>query len=241
MATIMTIGRGALKLLFISISLLLAACTVTPVIVDGAEQYHAPEQLPAGKGWWYARFRVAWPEGEKPDWSIGTLVAGEIIAPVINKYRQDIELWRFHRRAARDGYDHVFSFIFYSSAETASLIYQNIDSNEQLLQLKSEQVIIWTGFDNTTTNKRSEVSATSDPSWPEEIKKTWPVFIMGASQMWLDLVKHYSRQLDADMEPIQRYRIIQQKVNEVWQDNGRHAWLHHLNGLYAYQPILMRY
>jgi hypothetical protein len=227
--------------MFISISLLLTACTVAPVVVDVTEQYQVPDKLSAGKGWWYARFRVTWPEGEKPDWSIGTLVAGEIIAPVINKYRQDIELWRFHRRAARDGYDHVFSFIFYSSAETASLIYQNIDRNEQLQQLKSEQVIIWTGFDNTTTNKRPEVSATSDSSWPEEIQQTWPVFIMGASQMWLDLVKHYSRQSDADMEPVQRYQIIQQKVTEVWQDNGRHAWLHHLNGLYAYQPMLMRY
>ena len=108
-------------------------------------------------------------------------------------------------------------------------------------QLKAEQIIIWTGYDGTATNSRPKISDTSDSDWPDEIKKTWPVFIMGASQMWLDLVKEYSLQVDVDLESKSRYQEVQKHLDEVWKNQGHHAWLHHLNALHAYQPLLMRY
>lgn len=228
-------------ILIVSTAISISACTVFPDNVDTKDRYQVPPELATGDGWWHARFRIAWPEQQKPDWSMGALIAGEIISPVLTEFRNDIEYWRVHRRAVRDGHDHVFTFVFYSSAKTASLIYEHIDNNHGYKQLLSKQYIIWTGFDDTTTILLPEVSATSDSNWPVEIQQTWPSFIMGASQMWLDLVTEYAAQLEDNIEPIERYQKVQNRLTEVWQAEGRHALLHHLNALYAYQPILMHY
>lgn len=117
----------------------------------------------------------------------------------------------------------MFSFIFYSSVDTADRIYHQIKNNELLQWLKTEQTIIWTGFDDIANNRRPDITKSGDAKWPDEIKKTWPNFIMGASQMWLDLVTEYASQLDADEEPLIRYQQVQIRMTEVWRDHGQHA------------------
>ena len=84
---------------------------------------HAPVKTPAAGSqitkidgqainWWYVRFRLVWPDEEEPDWSLDALIAHQIVAPVLEQYDDQIQLWRFHRRAARDSSGHQFSFIF---------------------------------------------------------------------------------------------------------------------------------
>ena len=63
-----------------------------------------PGSLPEGEGWWYARFHIDWPEGEATRWYMGTLIGGEVIAPIFDDYYQDVYIWRVHRRASRDGH-----------------------------------------------------------------------------------------------------------------------------------------
>lgn len=89
-------------------------CALAP---SSPVQVNAPdssphEGLPDGEGWWYARFHIARPDGEPARWHIGTLLAGEVIAPVIDRHHGDISMWRIHRRASQDEYGHVFSYIF---------------------------------------------------------------------------------------------------------------------------------
>ena len=236
-----SLRNGISVILWMSIAITINACSIPSVVVETTDQYQVPAEIPPGQGWWFARFNMAGSEQQSPDWYMGTLIAGEIIAPLLTEHRNDIEFWRIHRRAGRDGDNHVFSFIFYSSAETARLIYQGIDNNELLKQLISEQKITETVSDETTKILRPEISATSDENWSDEIQKTWPSYIMGASQMWLDLVTEYAGQQEAGIDPVERYQQVQKRLTEVWQAEGRHAWLHHLNALYAYQPLLMRY
>ena len=88
------------------------AGTQTPVITDGTA-------LPAGEGWWYARFHVERADGESTRWHIDALLAGEVIAPVFDTHYRDILIWRVHRRAAQDRHGHVFSFIFYATPAAA--------------------------------------------------------------------------------------------------------------------------
>jgi hypothetical protein len=197
-------------------------------------------QLPEGKGWWYVRFQINWSD-DYPQWSIGTLLAGEIIAPILNNNRQDIELWRFHRRAAHDGYGHVFSFIFYSSAQTARKVNSAINKDALLSRLTREKNVIKVSFDDPEKITRPDIEDTSDPVWPESIQRTWPTFIMGASQMWLDLVIELAyKERKGQAEEI-LYVEVQNQITGLWMRNAKHAWMHHLNVLYAYQPILMRY
>ena len=217
------------------------ACTMTaPEQVKRKLPEIETSQLPEGKGWWYVRFQINWPE-DYPQWYIGTLLAGEVISPILNNNRQDIELWRFHRRAAHDGYEHLFSFIFYSSAQTARNVNSAINKDPLLIRLRQEKNVIKVSFDDPEKITRPDIEDTSDPEWPETIQRTWPTFIMGASQMWLDLVIELAnKERNGQAEEI-LYTEVQNQITGLWMGHAKHAWLHHLNVIYAYQPILMRY
>ena len=46
--------------------------------------------------WWYARYRITWPEDVEPDWRVDLLLADAVIKPVLHDHRQQIKYWRFH-------------------------------------------------------------------------------------------------------------------------------------------------
>jgi len=194
-----------------------------------------------GTGWWYARFYIDRPEGEAPRWYIGTLIGGEVIAPVFDEYFQEILIWRVHRRAGNDSTGHVFSFIFYGSAESAGRIYAALDSNPVLQQLKRDGKVTRVVYEDTTQIKRPRIEDTSDPHWSLSVQQTWPALAMGASRMWLDLVGETaaSHRDERDLET--RYIAVQQDVTNIWATQGQHAVLHHISGIFAYQPLLITY
>jgi hypothetical protein len=79
------------------------ATGVSPAVVSDQIHY-----------WWYARYRLEWPQGAEPDWPVDLLLADRVIKPVLQSHRNEISYWRFHRRAIRDEAGHQFSFIFYT-------------------------------------------------------------------------------------------------------------------------------
>ncbi len=237
--------KSSLKIIIVILTASMAsACTKTvqPPTVKSVPIQSAEKELPAGKGWWFARFRMEWPKDSAPNWFMGTWIAGEVISPVLERHRQDIEMWRFHRRAKRDGHGHVFSFIFYSSAPVAQSIYSEIEKNDLLLKLQREKQITWVGQDPLKHIIRPKIEDTSDSDWPDSIRRTWPEFMMGASQMWLDLVLDTANeQRKKGLQERALYENVQNQLTHTWMMEGKRAWLHHLNALYAYQPTLVRY
>ena len=194
-----------------------------------------------GEGWWYARFFIERPAGEPPRWYIGTLIGGEVIAPVFDRHFQDILIWRVHRRAGNDEYGHVFSFIFYSTAAGAGRIYADLEKSPVLLRLRQEGKVTKVSYDDTSTISRPNIEDTSDRHWTLPVQKTWPALAMGASRMWLDLVGEVAAE-HTDVQDIeQRYMKVQQEINTIWAQQGQHAVLHHLSGIFAYQPLLITY
>ena len=214
-----------------------------PVPAKEIKAAHPVEnEFPEGKGWWFARFRIDWPKDSTPKWQLGTQLAGEVIAPVLDQHRENLTLWRFHRRAKRDGFGHVFSFIFYSSAPAARSIYNEIEQNPLLLSLQQEKQITWVGLDKLNIITRPKIEDTSDADWPDSIRKTWPEFMMGASRMWLDLVLEIAEeQRKKGQKDKVLYENVQNQLTRTWMMEGHRAWLHHLSALYAYQPTLIRY
>ena len=219
-------------------------CTATTLVPAKKIQNAQPveNKLPEGKGWWFARFRIDWPKDSIPKWYLGTLLAGEVIAPVLELHHKNLTLWRFHRRAKRDGFGHVFSFMFYSSAPIARSIYNEIEQNALLLSLQQEKQITWVGLDKLNIITRPEIEDTSDADWPDSIRKTWPQFMVGASRMWLDLVLGLAEeQRKKGQQDKVLYQNVQNQLTRTWMMEGQRAWLHHLSALYAYQPTLIRY
>ena len=140
-----------------------------------------PEILDSGNGWWYARFRMNWPPDTEPVWYPDLYIAHRIVLPVLKAHRNDIHLWRFHRRAARDGAGRQFSFIFYSTPRTARNVFQTLQSNLIADHMKNSGVIDDVVYDEPVELIRPEGSKPPSPKIPtlpieeteEQKSKSW--------------------------------------------------------------------
>ena len=136
--------------------------------------------------WWSAGYHMKWPERAEPSWHLDMWVAHQVMGPLLARYQADIPLWRFHRRAARDRAGHLFRFRFYASQQTARAIYQTLQADEQLLKLQQDGWIVKLAYDDLHDLNKPNIEDMSDRKWPLPIQQSWPYFIMGTSQMWLD-------------------------------------------------------
>jgi hypothetical protein len=161
----------------------------------------------------------------------------------LDKYREDIILWRFHRRAARDQTGHRFSFIFYCPRDTAQQIYDSIKSDDDLEKMKTAGIIVQDIYDDTSRITKPLIEDTSDPDWSPSTRKSWPYFIMGVSRMWLEMIKDIAAQNSehGNLSSVEEFQAFYQQVNEsvrdIWREEGSHALLHHLNALFGYEPV----
>ena len=190
--------------------------------------------------WWYARYRIAWPEGAEPDWRIDLLLADAVIKPVLHDHRRQIRYWRFHRRASRDDAGHQFSFIFYADKDTAGRVYAALASDTLSGKLVEKNILQKVITDNLENNHLGGVQDTSDKNWSETLQNAWPAYIMGVSDMWLQLIgQNVGKDApDADIDNLlQKYGNANDRITAVWQKEGQHAFLHHLNALFGYVPI----
>jgi len=203
-----------------------------------------PEALPSGNGWWYARFRMSWPPNTEPIWYIDLYLAHQVILPLLQAHQNDIQLWRFHRRAARDGAGRQFSFIFYASPRAARNIFQTLQSDSMVGDMKFAGIINDDVYDDPAKLTRPNIEDTSDKNWPVSIQKAWPYYIMGVSQMWLNLIAQVAddNMKSASPSSIKEIEMFYKQVNEtmtdLWQKQGRHAFMHHLNAMFGYKPLI---
>ena len=224
--------------------LAIAGCATTFKREPAEKMAPPPPEIAASAGWWSARFRMYWPPEEEPFWHTDLLIAHKIIAPVLLQCKDRIDLWRFHRRAFRDEAGHQFSFIFYASAETAYQVFDMLRSNALLAEMVYAGKIIDEIYDNPERITKPRIKDASDANWPSAIQKSWPYFIMGVSQMWLKLITETvagmptaptSLSLD---EYEEFYKEVNASITLLWENNGRHAFLHHLNALFGYEPLV---
>jgi len=192
--------------------------------------------------WWYARFRLVWTPDTEPDFPVDLLLADAIVKPVLHTYRQNIKYWRFHRRAARDNAGHQFSFIFFTDKDTAGNIYRSILNDQIANQLKRENIIQEIILDDLNSNLLTDIKDTSDKNWSLAIQKAWPAYIMGVSNMWLQLIEQeigvYNRTDDTNAL-LNAYRMASQQITQLWQTEAQHAFLHHLNAIFGYEPVII--
>jgi uncharacterized protein YceK len=195
--------------------------------------------------WWYARFRMVWQPETDPQWHLDLLIARQVLQPVIEDMADQIPLWRFHRRAAPDAAGHQFSFIFYATPATAEAVYGRLAENPTLQLLYDSHLLARIVLDNPQDLEKPEIEDTSDSHWSPAVQKSWPYFAMGASQTWLQLITQLSQASPmeagaADAGKLSDYyRQISTEVDRVWQQEGRHAYLHHLSAIFGYRPLAL--
>jgi hypothetical protein len=232
-------SAGALLVL-----VLLTGCTSLGQVQTPAVKPLKTSELPSGNGWWAARFRMHWPPDTKPIWYMDLYLAHQVFLPRLEQNKTDITLWRFHRRAARDDGSRQFSFIFYSSPKTALKIFKGLKTDPLVNNLKLAGVLEQDLYDDPTRLTQPNIEDTADQNWPLAVQKAWPYFIMGASQMWLNLIAETAAEKLTDRPPAtiaeieSFYQQVDRAITRLWQIEGRHALMHHLNALFAYEPLI---
>jgi hypothetical protein len=233
--------KGRFRFLFLPFLAVLAGCA-TPPLQEAALPLVHPEAV---EGRWHViYFRYAWPKKSPPRWQLDTLIAHRVVAPVLKRYQRQIALWRFHRRAARDGAGHRLRFIFYADDKVAVSVIRDVETSSLLRALQAggwvERV-----KDGDFGAHSDRLLATSDPSWPTVVQNTWPYYIMGVSRAWLELIASVeggrTRSIRDAETLVRRYGSIDDEVSQIWRNYGQHAYVHHLSGVFGYRPLEVRY
>lgn len=227
--------------------LLTGACASSmPIPLD------TPAPLPAyvafeesGKSWWRVNFKLAWDQEEEPNWHVDVLLADQVMAPIIAHGEPRIFLWRFHRRASTDEAGHRFSFIFYADPETAAMVNNGIENSLPTARLVEEGIVQEVRLAELDETAAQDIGATSDPHWPEALRRGWPWFIMGVSQSWLRLIDETKAnrpppEATSTSDLLEYYRDLHEEVSSLWREHGQHAYLHHLNAVFGYQLLIIR-
>ncbi len=226
--------------------LTLSACTRMVAVRTPATDVAAGSTVvaPDGNDWWSITFRVNWDTEQTPNWHMDALLADQVCAPALAELGPQISLWRFHRRAADDKVGHRLSLLVYTDASTADRLYGHIRSASMLQWLESAQRVEHVSMEAVERQELPPIARTSDAAWPPEIQASWPWFIMGVSQTWLSLIREVTieRPLTASSpdELLEYYRGVNNDVTALWRDHGQHVYLHHLNALFGYQPLVIR-
>lgn len=240
---------AGLKIFTLALCLLsLASCTCAvgkPALRADSAFGSPPLKVEGGRFWWSYRFKVAWPAEKDSDFAVDLLLAHAIVRPVLLEHQNAILSWRFHRRAARDNAGHQFNFLFYSDPGTARTVFGKIDASEILRNALAAGILEKTTADDPDRPSRPNVEDTSDRNWSPVLQRHWPAFIMGVSSLWLGLIDEAAaEEPDVDIRDIhallERYRKADARVTSIWYKEGQHAFLHHLNALFGYEPLLIR-
>jgi len=225
-----TAGIGSL--LSVLLASWLVGCSTVPATAP-VPAAMAPEY------WWSAHFYLPWTGDREPDWYLDAMLAGEVVAPALKPRFGTIPLWRFRRRAGSDASGHNFSLLFRSTPAVAAQVFAAMQARPALAALQGRGRVLRVAFDDPARPPvTAAIEATSDPAWPLELQRGWPYYIMGVSRTWLDLIEQsVARQQRPPDEAV--YRQAQDEVSRLWETWGRHAFLHHLNAVFAYQPFLV--
>lgn len=193
----------------------------------------------------FINIKISWPEYEEPNWYVDLIIANEIISPILTKYESMIKFWRFHRRADRRSGRHIFSFYFIAEKQICEKIKKSIKEKKIFKELINEGLIekLPDGRLLDAFYKRMFIVA----KWPDGIKDAWSYFILGASKTLLRLIKEFYdfnfREYPEEEKPksigdmIILYKTISYQLSMHWKEYGNNLYLHHLNSLFAYEPV----
>lgn len=235
------LGIALLGMLF-----MLSACTRVVTVRTSADDLPSGSLIPTNKddAWWSIAFRMNWDRDQSPEWYLDALLADQVCAPALTNVSPQIQLWRFHRRAGDDEVGHQLSLLIYTDQTTANALYGQIRDSSVLQWLASDDMIESVTITKVDRPELSPIAQTSDAAWPREIQASWPWFIMGVSQTWLSLIREVTTEQPLEgtstVAILDYYRSVNDRVTSLWQNHGQHVYLHHLNALFGYQPLVIR-
>ncbi|KPJ49011.1 hypothetical protein AMJ40_06430 [candidate division TA06 bacterium DG_26] len=192
--------------------------------------------------WWSYRFKIDWSgKIEEVKWWVDIAIFDSVVRDILTQVHDKIRFWKIHRRAHDDDKGHVFTFLTCCEDE----LYESMDRmiRESAMHHKLEQEGLIIKYSSSEADPRE----IAEPYWPPEIQDSWSHYVMGASEMLLELVDSIKKR-KAHLEPcasiqeIERYYVnLDTNLGQLWCNYGAHAFLHHLNALFRYVPVLVKF
>ncbi|MCH8294493.1 hypothetical protein IH992_25700, partial [Candidatus Poribacteria bacterium] len=158
------------------------------------------------------------------------------------------DFWRFHRGTNRLKNISEFIFEFCSSEETARTIFEHLKFDSSLRELENVGLVKLECNPNKFKPNFEDIAQPEDlkkpndkQGWPPELRKSWPYFITGLSEMWLALIREIADSFEekpTSLSELQTfYQQIDEKMTQVWKEKGCHSLIHHLSAMFAYKDV----
>lgn len=199
---------------------------------------------PKNMSWWACKFKISWDSDTLADSGVDLLLAHAVVKPVLKAHANELILWRFHRRAVRDRIGHQFSFFFYTAPGVATEVMEELRQSDILNQALAENILEKIIFEDSARLDKPQIEDMSDPHWSLELQRNWPFYIMGVSALWLGLIDEEMADvtaMDSSLSGVlEQYRQADTAITSIWREEGQHAFLHHLNAIFGYEPLLIR-
>lgn len=183
--------------------------------------------------WWMANFKIDWSESEgRPRSYLDIAITLEVLCPLLAW--QEPSLWRIHRRWDAETRDHQFWFEFWSDEPDAKAIFARLDAEFFPLSKRSE----WRVKLETPPPKPT-FEGIGEEIWNDSIRHSWPYYIHGVSQLWMKMLRSEADHIiyDAQSNPFNKYKAIEESMNRIWHIEAQHAFLHHINVVFGNTPV----
>jgi hypothetical protein len=96
--------------------------------------------------------------------------------------------------------------------------------------------------------KIAEFKDNGEKHWPMSIQKSWPCFIQGVCETFLNMIastrcsileSHSMQELPLERAKLESiYKEIETTISGMWQEYGNEVFLHHLNAIFGYVPVV---
>jgi len=165
------------------------------------------------------------------------MIAHQIVAPVLDEITPKV--WRFHRRYDNDPAGHMFRFMFYSNDEVGEKLSLTVLKNGLLQEMKDAGYLLKATHEPPSSSDRAFESTSDEKEWSQSVCRTWPYYIHGVSQMWLELIKELVGEYNHTSldQTINNFKRINSEITELWEKEGGHALLHHLSAVFGQEPV----
>ena len=139
-----------------------------------------------------------------------------------------------------DAVGHEFTFLCYAVEDVHHTIDRSVTEHPALGFLRDTGLL----REFLGSGSGSAIGATSDAAWPLPLQETWPYYIDGVSRMALELIDKLRTSPRPALDPSSiadcetYYMELMTRFNTVWHHWGSHAFFHHINAVFGYQPVV---